>query len=340
MKKEIFVLSIIFATMLTHTSCNKAPETINPLTVESTAPFGAPEFDKYKTSDFLPAFEQGIAEKMAEIQKIIDCKEAPTYANTIDALELSGRLLDKVSCIFFTLNESDSNDEMLQIENSITPKLTELNGFIYMNDDLFKRIRTLYDNREMLNLSEEQSIVLENYYKDFVRGGALLDKTEKRMLLDIDTQIGLESIRFGKNLLDDSKQFQMIITDEKDLSGLPQSVRDAAQSAAKEAGVEGWLFTLDKPSCIPFLQYADNRELREKIYKAYYNRGSNDNPYNNKSIIRDILKLRLSKAKMLGFDTYADFKMDVKMAKTPEAAMQLMNNIWEAAIKRAKEEAT
>ena len=339
MRKEILIPFIILATMLIQTSCNNAPQSNNPLTEESKAPFGAPDFSLFKTSDYMPAFEQGIAEKRADIQKIINNPEAPTYANTIDALELSGRLLDKVCGIFFTLNESDSNDEMLEIENQISPKLTELNGYVFMNDTLFDRIRTLYDNRAELGLNEEQQIVLENYYKGFVRGGALLDKEAKKVLLDIDTELGLASIKFGSNLLADSKNFQLIITDEKDLSGLPEVHREAAKEAAKEANVEGWLFTLDKPSCIPFLQYADNRQLREQIYKAYYNRGCNPNQYNNLSTIKLILNLRHQKAKLLGFDTYADFMMDVKMAKTPEAASQLMNTIWEAAIKRAKEEA-
>ena len=342
MKNRAVYLIIILTSMLTITSCSgsNAEKSTNPLCRESSAPFGAPEFGLYKTSDFLPAFEQAIAEKRADIQKIIDCTDAPTYANTIDALEISGRLLDNVSSIFFTLNESDSNDEMLSIENAISPKLTELSGYIFMNDTLFSRIRTLYDSRGSLGLTEEQSIVLENYYKEFVRGGALLDAQDKRILLDIDTQLGLASIEFGSNLLADSKEFKLIVTDEKELSGLPEGVRQAALNAAKEANVEGWLFTLDKPSCIPFLQYADSRHLREKIYKAYYNRGDNDNRYNNKTVIRRILDLRLQKARLLGFDTYADFKMDVKMAKTPQAATKLMEDIWSAAIKRAKEEAT
>lgn len=339
MKKAFFIPLIIIAIMFTHTSCSNAEKSANPLCKESSAPFGAPEFHLYKTADFLPAFEQGIAQKKADIQKIIDNSEAPTYANTIDALELSGRLLDRVSSIFFTLNESDSNDEMLQTENSVTPKLTELNGYIFMNDTLFARIRTLYDNRATLGLSEEQMIVLENYYKEFVRGGALLDADKKKELLNIDTKLGLAAIEFGSNLLADSKSFQLIITDEKDLSGLPEAVRKAAREAAVEADVDGWLFTLDKPSCIPFLQYADNRQLREKIYKAYYNRGDNDNKYNNKEIVRRILDLRLQKARLLGFDTFADYMMDVKMAKTPAAASELMNSIWTAAIKRATDEA-
>ena len=322
--------------MLTNTSYKDTP---NPFIQKSNAPFGAPEFHLYKTTDFLSIFEKGIAEKKAEIQNIINNPSPPTYNNTIDALELSGRLLDRISSIFFTLNESDSNDDMLQTENQITPKLTELNGYIYMNDTLFNRIRILYDKKESLDITEEQMIVLENYYKEFTRGGALLNKENKKKLLEIDTQLRLAAIEFGSNLLADSKSFQLIITNEKDLSGLPLSVCEAAKDTAQKANIEGWVFTLDKPSCIPFLQYADNRDLRKKIYKAYYNRGNNDNKYNNKKIIRNILELRLQKARLLGFETYADYMMDIKMAKTPKRAMDLMNSIWDAAIKHAKEEA-
>ena len=262
----------------------------------------------------------------------------PTYANTIDALELSGESLEKVSSIFFNLNESDNTPEMTEIENAVSPLLTELSGYIFMNDSLFTRIRTLYDQRESLHLSEEQMIVLDNYYQQFVRGGALLNEEDKAKLLDINTKLSLASIEFSKNLLADSKLFKLVITDEKDLSGLPQGVRDAAAEAAKAEGVEGWIFTLDKPSCIPFLQYADNRELREKVYKAYYGRGDNNNENNNKDVIRRILQLRQQKAKLLGFNDFAAFTLDAKMAKTAEAANNLLMSIWEPAVQRAKEE--
>ena len=227
---------------------------------------------------------------------------------------------------------------MTDIENAVSPLLTELSGYIFMNDSLFTRIRTLYDNRESLHLSEEQMIVLDNYYQQFVRGGALLNAEDKAKLLDINTKLSLASIEFSKNLLADSKLFKLVITDEKELSGLPESVRDAAAETAKAQGLEGWVFTLDKPSCIPFLQYADNRDLREKIYKAYYGRGDNDNENNNKEVIRRILQLRQQKARLLGFNDFAAFTLDEKMAKTAEAAEGLLMSIWEPALQRAKEE--
>ncbi len=323
--------------MMTQISCGGGEKSIAILN-ESKAPFGAPEFHLYETTDYLEAFKIGIAEKRADIKKIIENKEEPTFANTIDALELSGKRLGKVSSIFFNLNESNNSPEMVEVENAVTPLLTELSGYIFMNDSLFARIRTLYDNKTSLGLNEEQLIVLENYYQQFVRGGALLNEQDKATLLDLNTKLSLASIEFGNNLLADGKDFKLLITDEADLSGLPQAVRDAAAETAKAEGSEGWLFTLDKPSCIPFLQYADNRDLREKIYKAYYGRGNNENKYNNKDVIRRILQLRQQKAKLLGFDNYAEFVLDEKMAKTVEAADNLLMSIWKPAVERAKEE--
>lgn len=310
----------------------------NALLRESQAPFGAPEFHLYSVADFKEGFDKGIAEKRADIKKIIENSEEPTFENTIEAMEKSGRLFDKVANIFFTLNESDNSDEMTEVENYVTPLLTDLAGYVYMNDTLFARIRTLYDNRASLALDEEQSIVLENYYNSFVRGGALLDEAGKAKLLEINTELGLAGIEFGKNLLNDNKAYKLVITDKKDLAGLPQSSIDAAAEAAQADSIEGWVFTLDKPSCIPFLQYADNRELRKQVYKAYYGRGDNNNANDNKAIITKILKLRKEKANLLGFNTYAHFVLDEKMAKTPEAALDLLNSIWAPALERAKEE--
>lgn len=333
-------LTILFSTliMIANISCGDNEHKLAILE-ESKAPFSAPEFHLYKTSDYLEAFKRGVAEKRADIKKIIENNDSPTFENTIEALELSGSTLEKVSSIFFNLNESNNSAEMTEIENAVTPMLTELSGYIFMNDSLFARIRTIYDDKENLSLNEEQSIVLEEYYRQFVRGGALLNSEDKATLLELNTQLSLASIEFGNNLLADSKLFKLVITDEKDLSGLPQSVRDAAAEQAKADGCEGWVFTLDKPSCIPFLQYADNRTLREKVYKAYYNRGNNDNEHNNKNVITRILQLRKQKAKLLGYENYAEFALDEKMAKTPEAANNLLMSIWKPAVKKAKEEA-
>ncbi len=323
--------------MFTTLSCDSKNDG-NALLRDSKEPFGAPEFHLYSVADFREGFDKGIAEKKADIKKIIESSDAPTFENTIEALEKSGKLFDKVANIFFTLNESDNSEEMTEIENYVTPLLTDLSGYVYMNDTLFARIRTLYDNRESLGLDEEQSIVLQNYYNSFVRGGALLNDADKAKLLEINTKIGLAGIEYGKNLLNDTKAYKLVITDEKDLSGLPQSSIDAAAEAAKADSIEGWLFTLDKPSCIPFLQYADNRELRKQVYEAYYGRGNNNNANDNKAIIANILKLRQEKAKLLGFETYAHFILDEKMAKTPQAALNLMNNIWVPTMEKAKEE--
>ena len=336
MKKIIYLLSFI-TVMSILTSCDTQSNG-NALLHESQAPFGAPEFHLYSVADFKEGFDKGIAEKRADIKKIIENSEEPTFENTIEAMEKSGRLFDKVANIFFTLNESDNSDEMTEVENYVTPLLTDLAGYVYMNDTLFARIRTLYDNRASLALDEEQSIVLENYYNSFVRGGALLDEAGKAKLLEINTELGLAGIEFGKNLLNDNKAYKLVITDKKDLAGLPQSSIDAAAEAAQADSIEGWVFTLDKPSCIPFLQYADNRELRKQVYKAYYGRGDNNNANDNKAIITKILKLRKEKANLLGFKTYAHFVLDEKMAKTPEAALDLLNSIWAPALERAKEE--
>ena len=321
--------------MLTQFACtSQKKEESNSILKESNAPFGAPEFDKFKIEDYKEAFDRGFEEKRADIKAIIENSDAPTYANTIDALEMSGRTLDKVGAIFFNLNESENTPQMTEIEEYVVPKMTELSGYIFMNDTLFNRIRAIYDAKESLGLNEEQSIVLENYYQGFVRGGALLNAEEKAKLLDIDTRIGLAQIKFSTNLLADNKAFKLEITDKADLAGLPQSVIDAA---ASEDG-KSWVFTLDKPSCIPFLQYADNRALREKVYKAYYGRGDNNNENDNKAIIKEILQLRQQKAKLLGFESFTHFVLDEKMAKTPEAALDLLNKIWEPAVKRAAEE--
>ena len=331
--KKIFYSLFTLTIMLTTVACSHNEEK-NSILRESKAPFGAPEFNTFKVEDYKEAFDRGFAEKRAEVKAILENSDAPTYANTIEALEMSGKTLDKVSSIFFNLNESENTPQMTEIEEYVVPKLTDLSGYIYMNDTLFNRIRAIYDAKESLGLNEEQMIVLDNYYKGFVRGGALLNKADKAALLEIDTKLGLAQVKFNSNLLADNKAFKLTITDKKDLAGLPQSVIDAA---ASEDG-KSWVFTLDKPSCIPFLQYADNRELREKVYKAYYGRGDNNNENDNKAVIKEILQLRQQKAKLLGFESFAHYVLDEKMAKRPDAALELLNSIYKPAVKRAAEE--
>lgn len=334
MKKLVIIMAtVIFAL----SSCNKRQ---NPLMQPSGDAFGAPEFDKIESTDYLPAFKEAFKQQKAEIDAIAKNSEAPTYENTIDALEKSGQLLSHVSGIFMNVNETDVDDTMKETEKIITPMLTEQSAYITMNEPLFQRVKTLYDNQSTLGLTREQEVVLEKYYKMFVKGGALLSAEQKAELVEIDKQLSLATMQFGDNSLAETNAYTLNITDTKDLSGLPEAVVAAAKDRAEAAGKDGWLFTLQIPSWEPFMQYADNRALRKEMFLAYTMRGNNDNEHDNKALIKQILELRLRKAKLFGYDTFADYQLEDKMAKTPEAAYNLLMTIWEPAIARAKQEAT
>ena len=311
----------------------------NPVLAESALPFGAPEFSKYKSTDYEAAFMAGFEEQRAEIDAIVANPEAPTFDNTIAALERSGKKLAKATGIFFNLSETDADDVMSETEKKLSPLFTEHSAYMTMNEALFARIKALYDTKAELGLSREQEMVLDKYYRMFVKGGALLDAEKKAQLMEIEKQLSLASIEFGENGLAETNAFELVITDEKDLAGLPQSSINAAREAAQAAGKEGWLFTLHKPSWIPFLQYADNRELRRQMYLGYINRGDNNNENDNKEVIARILKLRQQKAQIFGYETFAEFQLEDKMAQTPEAAYNLLMTIWNAAVPKAKAEA-
>ena len=285
------------------------------------------------------AFIEGFKRQRAEIDAIVACTEAPTFDNTIGALERSGRLLGKVSGVFFNLSETDADSIMKETEKRIMPLMTEHSAYMTMNETLFARVKAIYDNKANLNLTREQEMVLDKYYRMFVRGGALLSAEKKEQFMEIEKQLSLASIEFGDNSLAETNAFELVITDEKDLSGLPQSSIDAAREEAQAKGKEGWLFTLQKPSWIPFLQYADNRDLRKKMYLGYINRGDNNNANDNKEVIARILKLRQQKAQLFGFNTFAEYQLEDKMAKTPQAAYDLLMTIWKAALPKAKAEA-
>ena len=311
----------------------------NPVLADSALPFGAPEFSKYQSTDYEAAFMEGLAEQRAEIDAIANSNSSPTFDNTIAALERSGKKLAKVTGIFFNLNETDADDVMRETEKKLSPILTEHSAYMTMNEELFHRVKILYDSKHAIGLTREQEMVLDKYYRMFVKGGALLDADKKAQLMEIEKQLSLASIEFGENALAETNAFQLVITDEKDLSGLPQSSINAAREAAKAAGKEGWMFTLHKPSWIPFLQYADNRELRRQMYLGYINRGNNNNENDNKEVIARILKLRQQKAHLFGYETFADYQLEDKMAKTPEAAYNLLMTIWNATLPKAKAEA-
>lgn len=324
--------------MLALAACNGGqPE--NPLMTDSALPYGAPEFSKYEPTDYEEAFLEGFNRQRAEIDAIVACTEAPTFDNTIGALERSGRLLSRVAGVFFNLNETDADSIMKETEKRIMPLMTEHNAYMTMNETLFTRVKAIYDNKANLGLTREQEMVLDKYYRMFVRGGALLDADKKAQFMEIEKQLSLASIEFGDNSLAETNAFELVITDEKELAGLPQSSIDAAREAAQATGKEGWLFTLQKPSWIPFMQYADNRDLRKKMYLGYINRGDNNNDNDNKEVIARILKLRQQKAQLFGYNTFAEYQLEDKMAKTPQAAYDLLMTIWKAALPKAKAEA-
>lgn len=336
MKKITYI--ICFAGIVMQ-SCNQTVNTDNPFFSQYDTPFGVPPFDKIMNRHYLPAFREGIKQQNAEIQAIIDNPEAATFANTIEAMEKSGQLLNNVSYVFFNLREANTNDSLNAIAEEIMPELTNHTDGINLNEKLFERIKTVYNNKE--NLTTEQEMVLKKYYNNFVRGGANLSAEDKETFKKINNELALLSLKFGDNQLKETNNFKLVIEKQEDLSGLPEGVISAAAETAKEKGLEGkWVFTLHNPSIIPFLQYADNRGLREQIYNAYINRGSQENPANNWENISKMVSLRIQKANLLGFPDYASYVLDDNMAKTPENVYQLCNQIWEAALPISIKEAS
>jgi peptidyl-dipeptidase Dcp len=315
-------------------------KTDNPFFEKYANKYGAPPFDKIKNEHYMPAFKEGIKQHQAEIDAIAESKDAPTFENTIAALDYSGDLLKKVSSVFFNLYSCNTNDGMEKIANEITPILSEHNDNIYLNSKLFARVKTLYDNRAKSGLNDEQIRLLEKYYRNFVRSGANLNSAQKEKLRSINKELGLAQLLFGQNVLDETNSYKKFVTNESELAGLPESVRQSAAEAAKEAGKPGqWLFTTQKASFIPVLQYSENRELRKELLMAYTTRANHDNAKDNKVVINKIMKLRTQKAQLLGFATSADFILDDTMAKTPQAVYDLLQKVWVPAVAKAKEEA-
>lgn len=333
--KKLVITSFALIMMM---SCTKQEKT-NPFFSDYDTPFGVPPFEQIDTTHYMPAFEEGIKQHDAEIAAIIANQETPNFKNTIEAFDFSGELLKKVSLVFFSLTEAETNDGLQRIAKAVSPLLSEHSDNVSLNDSLFARIKTVYDNREKENLTAEQLKVLEEYYKDFVRSGALLSAADKEQLREINTELAKLSIEYGDNVLTETNAFELVIDKKEDLAGLPEGVIAAAAAEAKSRNKEGWIFTLDAPSRIPFLQYSDNRDLREKIYKGYINRSDNDNKNDNKAIVSKMVNLRLKKANLMGYKTFADFALDDRMAKTDENVNNLVNRVWSYAIPRAEEEA-
>ncbi|MDR1417507.1 MAG: M3 family metallopeptidase [Prevotellaceae bacterium] len=312
----------------------------NPFFGEYQTPYEVPPFDKIKTKHYLPAFEEGIKRQASEVESIVQNVNEPTFANTIEALELSGEMLGRVQYVFFNLVEAETNSEMDKIAETLTPMLSKHRDNILLNEELFARIKAVYERRDSLSLSMEQTKLLENTHKDFVRGGANLPPESKEKLREVNERLSSLLLKFGQNLLSETNSFKLVVENEEDLSGLPKSAVDVAAAAAEADGKKGqWLFTLKNPSLLPFLRYSDNRLLREKIFSAYANRANNGNDKDNNAVVAEIVSLRVQKANLLGYETYADYVLDDCMAKNPQNVYNMLEQLWTPALRKAKQEA-
>ncbi|SNS54455.1 MULTISPECIES: M3 family metallopeptidase [unclassified Azospirillum] len=318
---------------------DKAKMSENPFFQEWKTPFGVPPFDAIKPAHFRPAFEKGMADQLVEIKAITDTKAAPTFANTIDAMEKSGQLLDRVSAVFSNLTSSNTNDELDKIQRDMAPLLAAHGNAINLNATLFQRISTLYKQRDQLKLTPEQSRVLERYYLGFVRAGAELQGAQRERMAAILERLAVLSTKFSQNVLADEKGYKLVLTSKDQLAGLPDFVVAAASQAAKDRGEAGkYVITLSRSSIEPFLTFSDNRALREQAWKAWIARGDNGDEHDNNAVITEIVQLRIERANLLGYKTFAEYKLADTMAKNPQAVSDLLMQVWEPAKVRAAEE--
>ena len=312
----------------------------NPFFTEFQTEYGAPSFDKIKLEHYEPAFLKGIEEQNQNIEAIVESPEVPTFENTIVALDKSAPILNRVSAVFFNMTDAETTDSLTALSIKLAPILSEHDDNISLNKKLFKRVNDVYQQKDSLNLTTEQGRLLDKTYKRFVRSGANLSAKDQTRLREINKELSTLGITFSNNVLNENNAFQLFVDKEADLAGLPEWFCQSAAEEAKAAGQPGkWLFTLQNASRLPFLQYSENRPLREQIYKAYINRGNNNDANDNKENIRKIISLRLEKAKLLGFDSYANFVLDETMAKNANNVMSLLNNLWSYALPKAKAEA-
>ena len=302
-------------------------------TKHNTAPFS-----QIKLEDYKPAFIENISKAKAEIDAIITNSETPTFKNTIEALEYSGEALDRMSSIFFNLNSAETSDEMQKIAQEVTPLLTEFGNDIALNEDLFKKVKSVYENKNDINLTTEQATLLEKKYKGFTRNGALLSEDKKVRLREIDTELAQLQLTFGENTLAETNNFELHITNEQDLKGLPEGAKEAAADLAKSKEKTGWLFTLDFPSYMPFVTYIENRELRKEMAISFGKKAFQNNEYNNEEITIKIVALRHERANLLGYETHAHFVLEERMAQNPTKVLTFLNDILEKAKPAAKRE--
>ncbi len=311
----------------------------NPLLAVYETPYEVPPFDLIENRHFKPAVMEAIALQQNEIEAIANNSSKPNFSNTIEALENSGNLLRRVTTVFYNLSSANTNDTIQALAQEIAPELAKNNDNIYLNEKLFQRIQTLWDTQLELKLNGEQTKLLETKYKAFLRNGAALNQSDKERLRKINEELSILSLKFGDNVLAENNSYELVVEHKKDLAGLPEELIIAAAEEAEARDKKGkWVFTLHNSSVMPFLQYAENRELRKKIWNAYQRRGDNGDKYDNRSNVVQLVNLRMEKAKLLGYKSHADYILEERMAKTPESVYKLLDQIWEPALKKAKEE--
>jgi len=337
-RAKILIMSAFIATILASCSDREVADSSNPFLNAYNTPFNVPPFDKIKPGHFVPAFEKGMNDARTELDKIVNNRKEPTFENTIEAYDNMGKLLRDVTAVFTELCGSNTNDSLQKIEVDITPKLAGFKDEIRLNPALFKRIKSVYENKEKFKLDPDQEFLLENLYKEFVRFGANLSPDDQEKLKKINQEISLQCVKFSQNVLAETNDYKMFVG-QKDVAGLPESLVASAAQAAKDAGQDGkYAFTTQRPSVFPFIQYSPDRDLRRKLFSAYCNRGNNGNEYDNNKILAQIIALRAERAKLLGYKTHSHIVLEPRMAKNPENVFNLLNSLWEKAIPVAKNE--
>ncbi len=339
MKKLLYLFAaVIFIGCQPTTEKETMESSENPFFQEWNTPYGVPPFEQIKDEHYMQAFRDGMSRQLEEVDAIVSNEEAPTFENTITAYEQSGDLLKKVSGVFFNLTSAHTNDSLKGIARVISPELSAHSDNIYLNSDFYKRVKTLFDQKDELDLTGEQKKLLENYHTGFVRSGAALSEDEKAKMRALNQKLTSLTVEFGENVLNETNSFEMVLTEDQ-LDGLPESVKTAGAEAAKERGQEGkYVFTTHRPSLYPFITYSNNRELREELKKGYINRGDNNDENDNKELVKQIVNVRLEKANLLGFDTWADYMLQERMLNKPEKVYNLLDKVWPAAIEAAKKE--
>ena len=338
MRRYIVVLSVLL-TALSMSNCkNETKREPNPFFEEWTTPYGVPPFDRIRAYHYEPAFERAMSLHNEEIAAIVANPEPATFENTLAEMDRSGRMLSDVSNIFSMMCAAETSEELMALEGKIMPLLAGHSDAILMNEALFERVKAVYDSRLSRDLTPEQIRLSELVYDNFVRSGALLDEQQKSRLKQINEELSAATVHFSNNILAENNNYKLVLS-KSDVERLPASVRDAARVKGSEMGYDNkYVFTLHQPSLIPFLTYSSDRKLREEIYRAYINRGNNDNEYDNKQIINDMIRLRTEKAQMLGYNSYAEYVTSKQMSGSPKAVYSLLEEIWTPALNRAKEE--